>query len=58
MSEWKKICLVTDIPVLGVPGWWNPNGQIGFYDDASVFRAASVPLENEGTGATTAAHTR
>ena len=46
------------LPVLGVPGWWNPNAQTGFYDDASVFRAASVPLENEGTGATTAAHTR
>ena len=46
------------LPVLGVPGWWNSNAQTGFYDDASVFRAASVPLENEGTGATTAAHTR
>jgi hypothetical protein len=44
--------------VLGVPGWWNSNAHIGFYDDASVFRAASAPLENSGAGATTAAHTR
>lgn len=26
------------LPVLGVPGWWNPNEQTGFYDDAAVFR--------------------
>ncbi len=46
------------LPVLGVPGWWNLNEQIGFYDDASVFRVAAAPLENEGTGATTAPSTR
>ncbi|KAF1029591.1 MAG: hypothetical protein GAK40_00419 [Burkholderia plantarii] len=26
------------IPVLGVPGWWGPNTEPGFYDDAQVFR--------------------
>ena len=46
------------LPVLGVPGWWNPNGQIGFYDDASVFRVAAAPLENQGSGAITAQVTR
>jgi hypothetical protein len=28
------------LPVLGVPGWWPANASAGFYDDASVFRAA------------------
>lgn len=31
------------LPVLGVPGWWNSNEQIGFYDDAAVFRPPSRP---------------
>jgi hypothetical protein len=26
------------LPVLGVPGWWGPNRDAGFYADASVFR--------------------
>lgn len=26
------------LPVLGVPGWWMPNENDRFYDDASVFR--------------------
>ena len=26
------------LPVLGVPGWWQANEQLGFYDDAQVFR--------------------
>ncbi len=26
------------LPVLGVPGWWDPNTQPGFYDDLQVFR--------------------
>ena len=26
------------LPVLGVPGWWPPNADLRFYDDASVFR--------------------
>lgn len=26
------------LPVLGVPGWWAPNEEPGFYDDAEVFR--------------------
>ena len=42
------------LPVLGVPDWWNPNEQIGFYDDAAVFRAASGHLENQPPGVTTA----
>nr|WP_322030847.1 DUF3025 domain-containing protein [Paraburkholderia sp. J76] len=27
------------LPVLGIPGWWAPNEDPSFYDDASVFRA-------------------
>jgi hypothetical protein len=27
------------LPVLGVPGWWAPNEEQAFYQDASVFRA-------------------
>jgi hypothetical protein len=42
------------LPVLGVPDWWNPNEQIGFYDDAAVFRRASGHLENQPPGVTTA----
>jgi len=26
------------LPVLGIPGWWAPNEDPSFYDDASVFR--------------------
>jgi hypothetical protein len=26
------------LPVLGVPGWWAPNEEPGFYEDAAVFR--------------------
>jgi hypothetical protein len=26
------------LPVLGVPGWWEGNQAVSFYDDASVFR--------------------
>lgn len=39
------------LPVLGVPGWWNSNEQIGFYDDAAVFRP---PLATLKKGAPTA----
>ena len=28
------------LPVLGVPGWWAANEDLGFYDDPSVFRPA------------------
>lgn len=28
------------LPVLGVPGWWLPNEDASFYDDADVFRVA------------------
>lgn len=30
------------LPVLGVPGWWGPNEDPSFYDDAAVFRPQSV----------------
>ena len=26
------------LPVLGVPGWWPANGDVAFYNDATVFR--------------------
>jgi hypothetical protein len=31
--------------VLGVPGWWNSNEEIGFYDDAAVFRRPARTLK-------------
>lgn len=31
------------LPVLGVPGWWNSNGDPAFYDDVSVFRVPARP---------------
>lgn len=46
------------LPVLGVPGWWNPNAQTGFYDDAAVFRPPPPPLENPAADATTATTSR
>ncbi|CAN5675520.1 hypothetical protein BH11PSE7_BH11PSE7_30630 [soil metagenome] len=27
------------LPVLGIPGWWQPNENTRFYDDPQVFRA-------------------
>lgn len=36
------------LPVLGVPGWWTANGDPGFYDDLSVFRAPSPASKHEG----------
>nr|WP_321919712.1 DUF3025 domain-containing protein [Paraburkholderia tropica] len=27
------------LPVLGIPGWWTPNENSTFYDDATVFRS-------------------
>jgi hypothetical protein len=39
------------LPVLGVPDWWNLNRQIGFYDDASVFRPLSRTLQIGGSTA-------
>jgi hypothetical protein len=32
------------LPVLGVPGWWPPNEDMGFYADPQVFR----PQKNQG----------
>ena len=26
------------LPILGVPGWWPPNEDVGFYEDTQVFR--------------------
>jgi hypothetical protein len=34
------------LPVLGVPGWWNSNEEIGFYDDAAVFRRPAHTLKS------------
>lgn len=31
------------LPVLGVPGWWSANSDVGFYEDVSVFRQAPNP---------------
>lgn len=42
------------LPVLGIPGWWPPNEQPGFYDDARVFRPAiqaAVAADPAATGA-------
>lgn len=39
------------LPVLGVPGWWNPNQFAGFYDDATVFRRPSRNLKIDGSTA-------
>ncbi len=33
----------TPLPVLGVPGWWQANQQVSFYDDPDVFRSARRP---------------
>lgn len=30
------------LPVLGVPGWWEPNEEPAFYEDAEVFRPARL----------------
>jgi hypothetical protein len=49
MDTWLAANLTADLlaskpfahlPVLGVPLWWPANEVAGFYDDASVFRAA------------------
>lgn len=36
------------LPVLGVPGWWEPNEDAAFYADASVFRAPRKPVHSMG----------
>lgn len=38
--EWLARKQHLSLPVLGVPGWWPDNEAEGFYEDASVFRAA------------------
>lgn len=52
-AGWLAACLAPEslaarrwlpLPVLGVPGWWNPNEAPAFYDDAAVFRP---PLKAE-----------
>jgi hypothetical protein len=37
------------LPVLGVPGWWAPNAQPGFYEDEAVFRP--LPSSSQASGA-------
>lgn len=38
---------LSPLPVLGVPGWWDANGEASFYDNASYFRAGR--RSNNGT---------
>jgi hypothetical protein len=40
------------MPVLGVPGWWMPNEEPGFYEDADVFRRprAETPAPGDSIG--------
>lgn len=40
--EWLVTKPYTPLPVLGVPGWWAASEELGFYDDAQVFRPARV----------------
>ena len=39
-AEWLAQKPFCPLPVLGVPGWWEGNRQVCFYDDPSVFRSA------------------
>ena len=39
------------LPVLGVPGWWNSNEEIGFYEDAAVFRPPAWTLKSAAPAA-------
>lgn len=38
------------MPVLGVPGWWNPNEDPTFYADAAVFRPGRSPAGEGRSG--------
>lgn len=35
----------TPLPVLGIPGWWQANAALSFYDDLAVFRPRRVPTK-------------
>jgi hypothetical protein len=37
------------LPILGVPGWYLPNENFSFYDDAQVFRPAMAAGREPGT---------
>ena len=37
-APWLAAKPFAHLPVLGVPGWWRPNEDPAFYDDAQVFR--------------------
>jgi len=37
-APWLRTKPFTPLPVLGVPGWWEPNGDRLFYADEGVFR--------------------
>ena len=39
-AEWLAQKPFSPLPVLGVPGWWEGNEQVCFYDDPCVFRSA------------------
>lgn len=39
-AEWLAQKPFSPLPVLGVPGWWEGNRQVCFYDDPCVFRSA------------------
>jgi hypothetical protein len=37
------------LPILGIPGWYLPNENFSFYDDAQVFRPAKAAGREPGT---------
>lgn len=37
------------LPILGVPGWWNPNEDPSFYSDTSVFRPRPTAVDAAST---------
>ena len=39
-AQWLAQKPFSPLPVLGVPGWWEGNEQVCFYDDPFVFRSA------------------
>ena len=39
------------LPILGVPGWWQPNEDFSFYDDPLVFRSANSKTSLQQRGA-------
>lgn len=41
-AQWLAQKPFSPLPVLGVPGWWEGNKQVCFYDDPFVFRSARL----------------